>query len=167
MNTPFTDRAVKDAEDAEGYYMSMFPQASGKNGHAAACRRTERALLTALQTIETMKERLRELPNLILENEKKNPAWSKAELWGIERDIIPSLKLLCMSAEHVGDDIWKCEHCGIYFIESDSPGVDIAPDCEEHIVCCPCCYRNAVDDFDTIHPATPEETKFDSTASQP
>ncbi|TXH15832.1 MAG: hypothetical protein E6R03_06480 [Hyphomicrobiaceae bacterium] len=154
MNTPFTDRAVKDAE---GYYMTMFPTALGKNEpvHAAACRRTERALLTALQTIETMKERLRELPGLVLKNEKKNPAWSKAELWGIERDIIPSIKLLCMSAEHVGDDIWTCEHCGIYFAESDSPGVDVAPDCEERIVCCPCCYRNAVDEFDTIHPAKP------------
>lgn len=50
------------------------------------------------KTAEEVRQRLYELPELVLANEKKNPAWSKAELWGIERDIIPSIRALCWSA---------------------------------------------------------------------
>lgn len=42
-----------------------------------------------------IRQRLHELPEVVLANEKKNPAWSEAEIWGIERDILPSLRLLC------------------------------------------------------------------------
>ena len=41
---------------------------------------------------------LYKLPELMLEAEKKNPAWNKAELWGIERDIVPSLRALIVQA---------------------------------------------------------------------
>ena len=61
-------------------------------------RRMERERNTALAATESVRERLYELPELVLANEKKNPAWSKAELWGIERDIIPSVRALCWSA---------------------------------------------------------------------
>lgn len=39
---------------------------------------------------------LEELPRLILEDEQKNPAWSKTDLWGIERDIVPTIHLRCL-----------------------------------------------------------------------
>jgi hypothetical protein len=48
--------------------------------------------------VKQLRERLFELPDLVLANEKKNPAWSKSEIWGIERDIIPSVRALCWSA---------------------------------------------------------------------
>jgi hypothetical protein len=41
------------------------------------------------------------MPELVLANEQKNPAWSKSEIWGIERDIIPSVRALCWSAAHL------------------------------------------------------------------
>lgn len=151
MSTPFSERAL---QQADGYYTSMFPKAPEKNEpvHASACRRMERALLSTLQTIEVLKTRLREMPDLVLENEKKNPAWSKAEIWGIERDIVPSIRALCRSAEFAVEDIWVCEACGIYFAESDSPGVEVSPDCEERITCCLECYLNAVDDPHIVKP---------------
>ena len=51
-----------------------------------------------LDQLQELRQQLRDLPELVLANEKKNPAWSKAEIWGIERDIIPSIRALCRSA---------------------------------------------------------------------
>jgi len=34
----------------------------------------------------------------LLESQKLNPAWSKGELWGIERDIIPHARMIIASA---------------------------------------------------------------------
>ena len=54
--------------------------------------------LVPVVDVKELRKRLYELPEMVLANEKKNPAWSKAELWGIERDIIPSVRALCWSA---------------------------------------------------------------------
>lgn len=45
-----------------------------------------------------LRKRLQEMPDMVMDNERRNPAWSKSELWGIERDIIPSIRALCRSA---------------------------------------------------------------------
>lgn len=55
-------------------------------------------LLVPVVDVKELRNRLYELPELVLANEKKNPAWSKSDLWGIERDIIPSVRALCWSA---------------------------------------------------------------------
>lgn len=54
--------------------------------------------LVPVVDVKELRKRLYDLPELVLANEKKNPAWGKAELWGIERDIIPSVRALCWSA---------------------------------------------------------------------
>lgn len=53
------------------------------------------------EALKTITERLVELPGLVLKNERLNPAWSKAELWGIERDVIPAIRALCLATEGV------------------------------------------------------------------
>lgn len=58
----------------------------------------ERERDEARKILQSIRERLNEIPELVLNNERKNPAWSKAELWAIERDIVPSVRLLCWSA---------------------------------------------------------------------
>lgn len=55
------------------------------------CARVSRIRTVA---VEVLKE-LSEMPSLVLSREQKNPAWSKAELWGIERDILPTIFLAC------------------------------------------------------------------------
>jgi hypothetical protein len=37
---------------------------------------------------------IEKLPEQLLETQRQNPAWSKSEFWGIERDIVPALRLL-------------------------------------------------------------------------
>jgi hypothetical protein len=61
----------------------------------------EREINELRQAAGGVRQLLYELPESVLANEKKNPAWSKAELWGIERDIIPSVRALCWSAAHI------------------------------------------------------------------
>lgn len=46
-------------------------------------------------------EKLQTLPTRMLEQERKNPAWSKAELWGIERDIVPQVRLMCLELQRM------------------------------------------------------------------
>lgn len=44
-------------------------------------------------------ELLGTLPDRMLEEQKKNPAWNKADLWGLERDVVPHLRWLCMEIQ--------------------------------------------------------------------
>ena len=52
--------------------------------------------------IELMNDQLKEIVgravDQLLESQKLNPAWSKGELWGIERDIIPHARMIIASA---------------------------------------------------------------------
>jgi hypothetical protein len=50
------------------------------------------------EKVKTLLEALEGLPEQLLESQRSNPAWSKSELWGIERDIVPSLRLLINTA---------------------------------------------------------------------
>ncbi len=43
-----------------------------------------------------IRKRLDQLPQQVLESQNQNPAWSKSQLWGIERDIVPEIRRLCM-----------------------------------------------------------------------
>lgn len=43
-------------------------------------------------------ETLEKIPQQVLEMEKKNPAWSKSEIWGIERDVMPAISLCILQA---------------------------------------------------------------------
>jgi hypothetical protein len=46
--------------------------------------------------IQNVIKSLKELPRLVLEDERNNPAWSETDLWGIERDIVPTIYLRCL-----------------------------------------------------------------------
>lgn len=93
--TPETDKALvdhmPDVNEWSQCYLDL----------AIHARRMERERNAALAATDSVRKRLYELPELVLANEKKNPAWSNAELWGIERDIIPSVRALCWSAAHL------------------------------------------------------------------
>lgn len=89
------DEARADLATSREAIRGLMDEIGSRNEQADALRTCCAELETAISDVNNA---LREMPELILANERKNPAWSKAELWGIERDIIPSIRLLCMRA---------------------------------------------------------------------
>lgn len=94
-DTPETDAVLVDHKPEAGEWSQCYLDLTI---HA---RKMERERNAALAAAESVRGRLYELPELVLANEKKNPAWSKAELRGIVRHIIPSVRAMCWSAAHI------------------------------------------------------------------
>ena len=98
------EEGLDETPCSPSYFAGMACQCGAFNENECGCPDVDWTLSEVYKlrkSVEEVRQRLYELPELVLANEKKNPAWSKAELWGIERDIIPSIRALCRSAAYL------------------------------------------------------------------
>ena len=54
--------------------------------------------------------KLASIPERMLDEQRRNPAWSKAELWGIERDIVQGLRLMCLEVQRMIEPYLPKDH---------------------------------------------------------